>query len=219
MTNVTAGQRPHRLVVVLGTGTEVGKTWCAARLLERLRELGVRVAARKPAQSFQPGEGPTDAEVLAAASGEDPHAVCPEHRWYPVPLAPPMAAEHLGRAEVRADELVDEVTWPEGIEVGIVETAGGARSPLAHDADSLELARLLRPERVVLVADAGLGTINSVRLAAEASAGLPLLVHLNRFDPSDDLHRRNEEWLVARDGCTVTTTVAALAEELIRGSE
>ncbi|MBV8560261.1 MAG: AAA family ATPase, partial [Acidimicrobiia bacterium] len=57
--------RPERLVLVAGTGTEVGKTWVAARLAEALRARGTRVAARKPAQSFAPDEGPTDAEALA----------------------------------------------------------------------------------------------------------------------------------------------------------
>ena len=54
------GVRPHRLVVVVGTGTDVGKTWVAARLLIDLRAAGVTVAARKPAQSFDPDDDPVD---------------------------------------------------------------------------------------------------------------------------------------------------------------
>src|SRR5206468_1259236 len=93
-----ATDRPRRLVLVTGTGTGVGKTWVAARLLTELRAKGVHVAARKPVQSFAAGEGPTDAEMLAAATGEDLADVCPAHRWYERPLAPPMAADVLGRA-------------------------------------------------------------------------------------------------------------------------
>ena len=44
--------RPHRLVAVIGTGTDVGKTWVTARVIGELRETGSSVAARKPAQSY-----------------------------------------------------------------------------------------------------------------------------------------------------------------------
>ena len=57
------------VLFVTGTGTEVGKTWFATRLITAMRERGTTVAARKPAQSFEPGSGPTDADLLAAVSG------------------------------------------------------------------------------------------------------------------------------------------------------
>ena len=44
--------RPERVVLVCGTGTEVGKTWVCGRLLRELRDRGLSVSARKPAQSF-----------------------------------------------------------------------------------------------------------------------------------------------------------------------
>lgn len=197
--------RPQRLVVVVGTGTEVGKTWVAARLLERWRAEGSTVAARKPVQSFDPGPSgaPTDAEVLAQAGGEHPEAVCAPHRSYPLAVAPPMAARRLGRPEIRLATLVGELLWPSpAVAVGLVETAGGLRSPQAEDADALDLARALRPDHVVLVADAGLGTVNAVRLSADAlrRVGLHPVVVLNRYDTGDQLHADNLDWLRTRDG-------------------
>ena len=202
--------RPDRLVVVLGTATEVGKTWVAARLVEGLRGDGRRVAVRKPVQSFEPG-GATDAEVLAAASGEAAEEVCPPHRWYPLAMAPPMAVEALGVATFTISDLVGELTWPDGVEVGVVEGVGGVRSPIAADGDSTALAAALRPDVIVLVADAGLGTLNLVRLSAGALDHRRLLVHLNRFDPDDDLHRRNREWLDG-DGLSVASSVEAVVD-------
>jgi dethiobiotin synthetase len=204
--------RPGRLIVLVGTGTEVGKTWCACRLLSYARSQGLRVAARKPAQSFQPGEGPTDAELLAAASGELAETVCPPHRWYPVAMAPPMAADVLGQAPLALDELISELTWPADVDLGLIETAGGVRSPLTHDADNVELVRRLSPDRVLLVADAGLGTLNSVRLCLDALAPANVSVLLNRFDPASDLHRRNREWLARYDGIDALTQ----PEDLLR---
>jgi dethiobiotin synthetase len=204
--------RPDRLVLVIGTGTEVGKTWVSAALLRSLAAGGHRVAARKPAQSFDPADPPaaTDAAVLARATGQRPEAVCPTERWYPVAMAPPMAAEVLGRPSFTVAQLAAELDWGAGVAmaVGLVETAGGVRSPQAADGDAVDLGRLLRPDLVVLVADAGLGTINGVRLAVEALAGVPapVVVVLNRFDPADDLHCRNRAWLADRDGLAVLVT-------------
>jgi dethiobiotin synthetase len=206
--------RPERLAVVLGTGTEVGKTWVAARLVEHLRRDGHAVAARKPVQSFEPGTR-TDAEILAGASGERPDEVCPSHRWYPLAMAPPMAAEALGRAPFTISEMIEELTWPDAVDVGLVETAGGVRSPVAADGDSLALATALCPDTIILVADAGLGVLNDVRLSAGVVDRPGLVVHLNHFEPDDQLHRRNREWL-ERDGLPLETSLDALARCLSR---
>ncbi len=213
--------RPSRVVVVAGTATEVGKTWVAARTIEGLRTRGVSVAARKPAQSFDAGdpEASTDAALLGAASGESAEQVCPPHRWYRVAMAPPMAADSLGRSRIHLAELVGEVTasWGhDAVEVGFVELAGGPWSPIAHDGDGLELSRLLHPDGIVLVADAGLGTLNAVRPAAEALAPTaPVTVLLNRFDHADELHRRNLDWLREHDGIVALTTIDQLVDQLV----
>jgi dethiobiotin synthetase len=204
--------RPRRLVVVTGTATEIGKTWVAARLAERLVATGRSVAARKPAQSFAAGDPHTDADVLAAATGEDPSSVCRSHRRYETAMAPPMAAAALGRSRFTIADLVAELIWPEGTDVGLVEGAGGPRSPLADDGDTIDLAGALGPELVVLVADAGLGTINAVRLAVPPLAEIaPVCVMLNRYEADDELHARNREWLVDRDALDVAVDVEELA--------
>jgi dethiobiotin synthetase len=207
--------------LVTGTATEIGKTWWSRATLDLLRADGVTVAARKPAQSYAPEElGDTDAELLGRASGEDPETVCPPHRWYAVPMAPPMAADVLGRPRFTIADLASEIAPAPDAAVTLVEGAGGPCSPLAADGDSVSLGRALAVDTVVLVAPASLGTINAVRLSAAPFApgaeGSPrLLVALNRFDGEDDLHRRNHGWL-ANDGFHLVTDPAELAEELVR---
>jgi dethiobiotin synthetase len=220
------GTRPRRLVVVTGTGTEVGKTWTAAAVLRALRAAGTSCSARKPAQSFEPGDPTTDARELAAATGEDPDDVCPPGRRYPVPMAPPMAADSLGRPRLEVAALVAEVTasWPTvpaggPVEVGLVELAGGVRSPQAHDGDALDVIDGLAPDLVVLVADAGLGTVHAVRSALDALAtptrsGAPrarAVVHLNRYDAASGLNRRNLAWLTDVLPAAPITDLDALA--------
>lgn len=204
-------------MLVAGTGTEAGKTWVACRLARALRRRGLIVAARKPAQSYDPADdlADTDAALLAHATGDHPAVVCPQHRWYPAAMAPPMAAEALGRPPFTVADLVAELAWPPAVGVGLVETAGGVRSPIAADGDTVSLAAALHPEHVVLVADAGLGTINGVRLAVSALAAWPVIVVLNRFDEGDDLHARNREWLAGRDGIEVVTDPGALVAPVV----
>ena len=215
--------RPDRLVLVCGTGTEVGKTWVAARLLVELRSRGRTVAARKPAQSFDVGRhgeslgGPTDAEYLGTASGEHPGDVCHSFRSYHRAMAPPIAAAVLGLPPFTIAELVGELAWPtDRVDVGVVETAGGVRSPQAEDGDVCDMIATLAPDLVVLVADAGLGTINSIRLTMDALSGapgaVPVVVVLNRFDGHHEVHRRNHEWLLEREGYRMVTLPGGEAE-------
>jgi dethiobiotin synthetase len=204
--------RPDQLVFVAGTATEVGKTWWTAAVGRQLRADGVVVAARKPVQSSTPGE-PRDADVLGAATGVTAHIVCPEHRTYGVPWAPPMAADELGLPPFTVADLAAELAWPDGVAVGLVEGVGGPRSPIATDGDNLDFARAIQPDLVVLVGDAGLGTINAVRLSAEAFDGFPVIVALNRFG-DDPLHSRNRDFLIERAGLDVVTTPALLAARL-----
>ncbi len=209
------------VVLVTGTGTEVGKTWTLVRLVTELRAGGRDVRVRKPAQSYAPGElGTTDAELLAAASGEDAAVVCARHRWYEVPMAPVIAADALGRPPFTIAELAAEIlgetgdpTAADADVVTFVEGAGGPRSPLASDGDTVDLARALGCGRAVLVADAGLGAINSVRLCVETLHGFATLVILNRYDETSELHRRNRAWLESA-GYPVATSVGGLAAAL-----
>ncbi|MEM7140924.1 MAG: dethiobiotin synthase [Actinomycetota bacterium] len=202
-------------VVVVGTHTEVGKTWVTAALLRELRGTGVAALARKPVQSFDPEDAhPTDADVLAAAADERPEQVCPSHRWLTVPMAPPMASAVLGRPSPSWAELRGEIDFPVEADVGFVELVGGVRSPVAEDADCVAAVADLEPDHVLLVADAELGTIDRVRLAHEALAPRRPLVVLNRYDATVELHRRNASWLSDRDGVDVVTSTAGVVSAL-----
>ena len=203
------------LVACVGTATDIGKTWVGEQVLSAARAAGISVAARKPAQSFDPGEtGPSDAMVLARATGQPVDEICPPHRSYPVAMAPPMAAEALAVPVPVLRDLVDETVWASRAELRWVESVGGVRSPVAADADSVDLCGAMKPDLVVLVADAGLGTINAVRLSAAALSAHDLVVFLNRFQPADPLHAANLRWLKDRDGFRVLTTVAELVSIL-----
>ena len=220
-----------------GTGTEIGKTWVAAGLVRVLRERGRIVRACKPVQSHDPADpAPTDAEALADATGQSPDAVCLPEYTYPVPLAPPMAARKLGRPCPSLDELARicrSAPAPVGVEacVGdagagdaeesagsadlcIVEGAGGLYSPLAADGDNLDLIERLDPDRVVVVAPAGLGAIHDVVACAAPLADRGPVVFLNRFNSREEVHVLNLNWLTKVRGLMAVTSLENLAERV-----
>jgi dethiobiotin synthetase len=146
---------------VTGTDTGVGKTEVAAALLELLAGRGERPFALKP---FESGGG-DDARRLGEAAGgwQSPSRVC-LYRLR-APLAPAMAA----RVERR------RISWARvrralarlGPGSGVVEGAGGVHVPLDADHDVIDLIAEYRLP-VVLVARAGLGTINHTVLTLQA---------------------------------------------------
>jgi len=131
-------------------------------------------------------------------------------------MAPPMAADALGLDPFTIGDLATEVTTNTNAdEIVLVESAGGVRSPLAADGDTVSLVLALQPALVILVADAELGTINLVRLSIDALTGQRVVVYLNRFNGDDELHSRNRDWLVTREGLEVFTDPEALEHAVV----
>jgi dethiobiotin synthetase len=177
-----------RGLFVTATDTGVGKTEVACGLLRSLRAAGLDLGAMKPAQSgVSPGEE-SDAERLrAAAGGGDPaELVCPYS--FAAPLAPAVAARLAGV----------EISLPRILQVAralaarhqalLVEGAGGLLVPLTPRESFADLAVALGLP-VLVVARAGLGTVNHTALTLEAlrARGLRVVgVVLNRVAPGED---------------------------------
>ena len=114
-------------------------------------------------------------------------------------------SRELGAPGFTVADLVGGIVWPEGIDVGLVEGVGGPRSPdQRRRRQRRPRARSSHPTSWCVVADAGLGTINAVRLSVAAFADFPVVVALNRFT-TEPLPERNRAHLVERDGLDVVT--------------
>lgn len=151
-------------VVVLGTGTEIGKTEVSASLLRGARAAGHEVAGLKPVLT---GNDPLDdAQRLGAASGS---TVRPLFQYEP-PISPHLAARAAG-AEISIPAIRDWVT-AHARAVTVVETAGGMLSPLSDHATNLDLALALQPAAAVLVTSARLGVLHNVAAAILAARQL-----------------------------------------------
>lgn len=163
-----------RDLLVTGTDTSVGKTVIAAALLLAARAAGRRAVGFKPAESGVEDGTPADSDILARASGVDEPLARPLLRL-PEPLAPALAAERAGLALDPGAVLARVEALRGAGYTLVVEGAGGLLAPLAWDFTALDLARLARLEALV-VAHAGLGTLNHTRLTVEAlrAHGVPV---------------------------------------------
>jgi dethiobiotin synthase len=163
-----------RSVFITGTDTGIGKTAVAAALLAAARRSGVDAAPMKPVQTGCVPRGrlliAPDLERCLAGAGLHPSAgnanrMCP-YRFLPAcspHLAAAMAGESidLRRIRTRLRELQRRC------DAVIVEGAGGVLVPLNSRQTMADLMRLLGLP-VVLVARAGLGTLNHSLLSLEA---------------------------------------------------
>jgi dethiobiotin synthetase len=177
-----------RGLFVTGTDTGVGKTEVACALVSGARAAGLDVGAMKPAESgLAPGQ-PGDAERLRqAAGGGDPiELVCP-YRFGP-PLAPAVAARLAG-VEISLPRILEAArTLAARHAALVVEGAGGLLVPLTASQTYADLAVALGLP-VLVVARAGLGTVNHTALTLEALRARGLSVRgviLNRSGPEGD---------------------------------
>lgn len=147
-------------IVVLGTGTNVGKTYVTARLAAALRG-SARVLALKPIESGVVDGGGSDAEAIALAAG---HALVKSPWRFIAPVSPHLAARQAGLT-LALGEIVDWVASEEAKHaptLTLIETAGGAFSPLAPGVTNAALAQALQPALWLLVAPDALGVLHDV---------------------------------------------------------
>jgi dethiobiotin synthetase len=155
-------------LLVTGTDTGVGKTVIAAALVIALRERGVNAIGWKPVETGVSADEPADSELLAKASGVEEPLARPLLSLRE-PLAPALAAERAGVA-LDASAIGERLRRLRGAGYRVVvEGAGGLLAPLAWGFTALDLAAA-EGLRAVVVARAGLGTLNHVQLTVEALA-------------------------------------------------
>jgi dethiobiotin synthetase len=182
-------------IILLGTGTDVGKTYLGVALTRALRALGRDVLALKPVESgllpYADGELPPsgDAKDLAkyATQGAAPLYGLEK------PVSPHLAAREEGLT-IQMEELV---RWVKNQEqnfmasgptrpVSLIETAGGCFSPLSDLKTNFDLALALWPARWVLCAPDSLGVLHDIQATLRATASRPPeFLALSQARPAD----------------------------------
>lgn len=188
-------------IFITGTGTDVGKTFVTGLLIKKLQENGMKAAYYKAAMSGNERikEGaliPGDALYVKTVSGiAQPLAqMCPY--IYETAVSPHLASRIEGNPVV-LEEVVkgfEEVCLQ--YDYVTMEGSGGILCPICFDEQELWLEDVIRRLGLssLIVADAGLGTINSVVLTVEymRAKNLPVKgILFNHFHPGDRMEEDN----------------------------
>ncbi|GGK39568.1 ATP-dependent dethiobiotin synthetase BioD [Pilimelia terevasa] len=157
-------------VVVTGTDTGVGKTVVTAAVAAAAGAAGLRVAVVKPAEAGTADGVPGDAETVARLAAP---ATVRTLASYPDPLAPLAAAKVADLPPLELYAAVDALRdIAAAHDLTLVEGAGGLLVPmgLRPSGQTWTLADLAvtLDARAVVVARAGLGTLNHTALTREA---------------------------------------------------
>ena len=175
---MTTIQKPKGLYI-LGTGTDVGKTYITALWLKRLREAGHDVAYYKAAVSGAPSITESDAGYVKQVAGLSQADETLLSYVFDEAVSPHLAARHEGKV---IDRTVVNKNFCHVARVHAyttVEGSGGIICPLhVTDTELYMLEDVVKDLNLptIVVATAALGTINSTVLTIHylQSKGIPV---------------------------------------------
>ena len=206
-----------RNLFITGTGTEIGKTYIAGLIVKTLHEARLDVAyykaamsgnERRPDGSLIPG----DALFVKELSGisQSLESMCPY--VYENAVSPHLAAKLEGQPV--SMEVIEQTfrTVCHEHDYVVVEGSGGITCPLRFDDEQILLADIVRRFHLpsLLVADAGLGTINGVVLTYEymKQKKMPLKgIIINNFHADNVMEEDNRRMCETLTGLDVLSCV------------
>lgn len=190
---------------VTGTCTGVGKTSYSVDWIRSWRAKGVNGVGVKPFATGDRSDAVRLQEAMEGVLSLDEINPC----CFASAMAPLMAAQKEGGGIPYDLILKHTVSLAEQFTHLVVEGAGGWMVPLTEDKMICDFAKELGFP-VVIVARAGLGTINQSLLTVEAVHRQGLGIHeivLNRFpEDSEELSNLNRDYLARRTGVPVRLT-------------
>lgn len=202
---------------ITGTGTDVGKTYVTGLIIKKLRESGVSAAYYKAAMSGNERQEdgkliPGDALQVKKISGirQPFYEMCPY--IYEAAVSPHLAAKLEGRP-IEMDcvlENFDRVC--SRYDYVTIEGSGGILCPLRFDEKNILLEDFIQVRSLscLMIANAGLGTINAAVLTAEYMKARKISLKgiiFNHYDPDSPMHEDNLKMCEALTGLKVLACV------------
>lgn len=202
---------------IVGTDTDVGKTYVTALLTKKLREAGINVGYYKAVLSGGYYDGdeliPGDAkEVLEASGIDENYDECVSY-ILENPVSPHLAAEIEGVDIQTSRILEDYKNLTKRYEYLSVEGSGGIICPIKlTDTESILLEDIIKLLEIptLVVARAGLGTINHTALTINYLRQKEIAVQgviLNGYDMDNLVHRNNKEVIERLTNIKVVATI------------
>jgi dethiobiotin synthetase len=154
------------VLVVSGTGTDVGKTVVTAAVAALAASRGSRVAVVKPVQTGEPPGPAGDLDTVRRLSGVTGTY---ELARYPDPLSPEAAARAAGLPPL---DLAEAAVFVKQLDADLILVEGAGGLLVRYDAAGTTIADLaaMLSAPVLVVTTAGLGTLNHTALTLEALA-------------------------------------------------
>lgn len=205
-------------IFVIGTGTDVGKTYISGLIAKKLKQSGIDVGYFKAAVSGNEYDGdrliPGDALWVKEAGElsqplEEMVPYVYEHAY-----SPHLAAQIEGQA-ICMDVVMDCFEkCKKNHEFVLAEGSGGILCPLRFDEEEIWLEDVVKATGfdTILVADAGLGTINNVLLTHSymQQKGIKIAgIILNHFEKDNVMHEDNKKKIECKTKLPILACVSA----------
>ncbi|MDD5899624.1 MAG: dethiobiotin synthase [Lachnospiraceae bacterium] len=202
---------------ITGTGTDIGKTYVSALLVKKLKECGVAAAYYKAAMSGNTRDRdgkliPGDAAYVKRIAGIAQSLEEMSPYVYEAAVSPHLASRMEGNP-VRMETVLEGYRKVcSGYEYVTMEGSGGILCPICFDEAKIWLPDIIKACNTgcLIIADAGLGTINSVGLTAfyMKEHGIPLKgIIFNHFIPGDVMQEDNLKMCEYLTGAKVVACV------------
>lgn len=206
---------------ITGTGTDVGKTFVTALLVKNMRQAGYKAGYYKAALSGAVWEGdrliPGDAEHVKTVAGIEKPAEEMVSYIYETAVSPHLASELEGGPVELEKVKADFQAVCEEFDFVTAEGSGGIACPIRRDRYMLEDVIKALECPILLIAPAGLGTINDTILTVEYARNRDIPVKgviLNWFHPGDRMEEDNKRFIEEYTGVPVLACVKEGAREL-----
>lgn len=206
-------------VFITATGTDIGKTYVSALIIKKMREQGYNCGYLKPVLS---GVVEKDGKLVESDSNYVINTAkipisaddCVTY-WWKEAVSPHLAAKRAGGVNISTNKIkrhFEELQTK--FDYILIEGAGGITCPLRLDNNEKYLMKDLIKElgvNIIIVADGGLGTINSILLTVEYAKqnNIPIEgIILNNYEADNFMHQDNLKQVEYLTGTKVIATVS-----------
>lgn len=208
---------------ITATGTDVGKTYVTALLVKKLVQAGIKAGYYKAALSGAEYRNgvlvPGDADYVRQVSGCGQSYAEMVSYVYENAVSPHLAAQMEGNPVELSWVRQDFARVCQKFAYVTMEGSGGIACPIRWDEQRLMLTDIIKALRLpaLVVADAGLGTLNAIvtTCAYMRNLNIPVAgVVLNNFVAEDPLHIDNRRMVEPLSGVPVVAVVQKGAGEI-----
>ena len=157
-----------KCIFITATGTDIGKTYISALIVKKMREEGLNCGYYKPILSGAVNGIPGDCKYVTETAGLNCNPMDCLTYCFEEAVSPHLAAKRQNIVISKEKILEDFKSKQQEYDYLLIEGAGGITCPINLENKYLmnDLIKDMGAD-IVIVADGGLGTINSVLLTVE----------------------------------------------------